>query len=135
MEYMQLLFSFFNAPLFATFLLGMFWKRTTGHGAFTGLITGIGAGVVAHLLKVGGVLVYASDMAAAFYGAIASWSVCFAVTIAVSLFTTPRPDGDLVGLVYSLTARPRSTVAWYLRPGTAAVVVVLVVVALNAKFF
>jgi SSS family solute:Na+ symporter len=135
MDYMQLLFSFFNAPLFATFLLGMFWKRTTGHGAFIGLSAGIGAGVLAHLLKVSGTLVYASDMAAAFYGAIASWTTCFVITVAISLFTSPRPDGELVGLVYSLTSRPKSTVAWYLRPGTAAVVVVAVVVALNARFF
>jgi SSS family solute:Na+ symporter len=34
----SLVFGFVNAPLFATFLLGMFWKRTTGTGAFLGLV-------------------------------------------------------------------------------------------------
>ena len=40
MDLLQLVFGFVNAPLFATFLLGMFWKRATGHGAFTGLVSG-----------------------------------------------------------------------------------------------
>ena len=34
MDMLQLVFGFVNAPLFATFLLGMFWRRSTGHGAF-----------------------------------------------------------------------------------------------------
>jgi SSS family solute:Na+ symporter len=135
MDYMQLLFSFFNAPIFATFLLGMFWKRTTGHGAFLGLAAGILAGVSHHVLKSGGHIHYTSDMAAAFYGAILSFSTCVLVTMFVSLLTRPRPESELRGLVYSLTDRPRSTVSWYLRPSTAAVVVLLVVVALNIRFF
>ena len=135
MDYMQLLFGFFNAPIFATFLLGMFWKRATGHGAFIGLASGITAGVTHHVLKTQGVIHYSSDMAAAFYGAIVSWSTCFLVTILVSLATRPRPEKELVGLVYSLTERPKQTVAWYLRPTTAAAVVVVVVVGLNIYFF
>src|SRR4029079_779497 len=128
MDYMQLLFGFFNAPIFATFLIGMFWKRATGHGACIGLASGITAGVTHHVLKVQGVIHYTSDMAAAFYGAIVSWSTCFLITILVSLATRPRPEKELVGLVYSLTERPKQTVAWYLRPTTAAAVVVVVVV-------
>src|SRR5262249_54073384 len=42
-DMLQLVFSFVNAPLFGTFLLGMFWKRTTGHGAFWGLVVGTAA--------------------------------------------------------------------------------------------
>ena len=34
MDLLQLVFGFVNAPLFATFLLGMFWKRTTGARRF-----------------------------------------------------------------------------------------------------
>ena len=135
MDYMQLLFGFFNAPIFATFLLGMFWKRATGHGAFIGLALGITAGVSHHVLKVQGVIHYSSDMAAAFYGAIVSWSTCFVITIIVSLMTAPRPEKEMVGLVYSLTERPKQTVVWYMRPSTAAAVVVAVVVALNIYFF
>jgi solute:Na+ symporter, SSS family len=134
MEYMQLLFSFFNAPLFATFLLGMFWKRSTGHGAFIGLATGIAVGVLHHVLNTMHVIGYPSDTAAAFYGAIWSWSTCFLVTILVSLMTKPRPEEELKGLVYSLTPRPKTAMAWYLRPSTAAVVVLLVVIALNIRF-
>lgn len=135
MDYMQLLFSFFNAPIFATFLLGMFWKRATPDAAFVGLASGIVAGVLHHVLKTQGVLTYPSDMAAAFYGAILSWSTCFFITIVVSFFTKPRLESELGGLVYSLTPRPTVKGPWYLRPTTAAAVVLTVVVLLNIRFF
>lgn len=135
MDYMQLLFGFFNAPIFATFLLGMFWKRATPNGAFYGLASGISAGVIHHVIKTMGVITYASDAAAAFYGAIVSWSTCFFVTIAVSRFTMPRDDNELRGLVYSLTERPRSGVAWYARPSTFAIVVAIIALGLNIYFF
>lgn len=135
MDYMQLLFGFFIAPVLATFLLGMFWKRATGHGAFAGLAAGISAGILHHVLNTQDVLHYSSALAAAFYGAIVSWTTCFVITIAVSKLTRPREDDELRGLVYSLTERPRNDVAWYLRPSTAAVVVIVVVVALNIIFF
>src|SRR6202789_279612 len=48
MDALQLIFSLVNAPLLATFLLGMFWKRTTGHAAFTGLLSGTAAALVHH---------------------------------------------------------------------------------------
>ncbi len=134
MDYMQLLFSFFNAPIFATFLLGMFWKRATGHGAFIGLICGILAGVVHYLLGVLGIAHYPSDLAAAYYGAIWSWSTCFGLTIAISLMTKPRPEPELRGLVYSLTPKVENTDPWYQRPATAAVVVLVAVILLNFYF-
>jgi SSS family solute:Na+ symporter len=134
MDYMQLLFGFFNAPIFATFLLGMFWKRATGHGAFVGLAAGIAAGVLHHVLNTTHVIGYASGMAAAFYGAIVSWTTCTVVTVAVSLATRPRPPGELTGLVYSLTGRSSAGVAWYLRPRTAAIAVVVLALALNVYF-
>src|SRR2546426_3304657 len=83
MDMLQLVFAFVNAPLFATFLLGMFWKRTTGHGAFTGLLGGTVAAAVHHGLTLpqggapgvkGGWLaimhVYPSEMAQNFWTAI-----------------------------------------------------------------
>src|SRR3982751_6615713 len=95
MDLLQLVFGFVNAPLFATFLLGMFWRRTTGHGAFTGLLSGTIAAAVHHGLTLprgstagikGGWLggpmhIYPSEMAQNFWTAIWAWSVCFAVTI------------------------------------------------------
>jgi SSS family solute:Na+ symporter len=62
MDMLQLVFSFVNAPLFATFLLGMFWKRTTGHGAFWGLVAGTGAAALHYeLTNVGGFIASAQD--------------------------------------------------------------------------
>ena len=135
MDYMQLLFGFFNAPIFATFLLGMFWKRATPNGAFWGLASGIAAGVTHHVLRTAGTISYVSDGAAAFYGAILSWATCFLVTIAVSQFTTPRAEDELRGLVYSLTERPRSDVRWFARPSTFAIFVVIIALGLNFYFF
>jgi SSS family solute:Na+ symporter len=125
MDYMQLLFSFFNAPLFATFLLGMFWARATAAGAFYGLLAGIGAAGAHYLLVVSGALTYRSDMASNYYQAIAAWTICFLVTIAVSLWTEPKPTEELSGLVHSATPRPVSSRPVYLALGVLAGAVAL----------
>jgi SSS family solute:Na+ symporter len=148
MDALQLVFSIVNAPLFATFLLGMFWKRTTGHAAFTGLLSGTAAALLHHGLTIpadavpgihGGWLhvvhTYPSDMAQNFWTAIFAFSVNLLVTIAVSLGTTPRPEPELVGLVYSLTPKPIEThLAWYQKPATLAVAVLVILVVLNLVF-
>jgi SSS family solute:Na+ symporter len=87
MDYVQMLFSIFNAPLFATFLLGMFTGWATPAGALTGLVCGTVASFVHWLLYHYGVLAYGSDMTASFYGAGVGWLACFLITIAVSLLT------------------------------------------------
>jgi SSS family solute:Na+ symporter len=130
MDYMQLLFSFFNAPLFATFLLGMFWARATAAGAFYGLLAGIGAAAAHYLLVMGGVLSYRSDMASNYYGAITAWTVCFLVTVVASLRTRPRPLGELRGLVYSATPRPGLS-----SPVVLAGLVLAAALALNLWFW
>jgi SSS family solute:Na+ symporter len=149
MDMLQLIFAFVNAPLFATFLLGMFWKRATGHGAFVGLISGMAAAAIHHglTLPVGAVAgikggwlgaqlhQYPSEMAQNFWTAIFAWSTCFVVTILVSLMTSPREEKELAGLVYSLT--PRQTeehVAWYLRPAALGVGVLILAGILNLIF-
>ena len=148
MDSLQLIFSLVNAPLFATFLLGMFWKRTTGHGAFTGLITGTLGALVHHGLTLpadatvglhGGWITvlhrYPSDMAQNFWTAIFAFSINLVVTIAVSLVTRPRPEPELVGLVYSLTPKPTEHhLTWYQRPATLAIGVLVVLVMLNLVF-
>jgi SSS family solute:Na+ symporter len=148
MDALQLVFSFVNAPLFATFLLGMFWKRTTGHGAFTGLLSGTFAALIHHGLTIpadaspgihGGwisiVHRYPSDMAQNFWTAIFAFSVNFLVTIAVSLVTRPRDEHELVGLVYSLTPKPVEThLSWYQKPATLGIAVIVMLVILNLVF-
>jgi SSS family solute:Na+ symporter len=148
MDALQLVFSIVNAPLFATFLLGMFWKRTTGHAAFTGLLSGTAAALIHHGLTLpadavpgihGGwihvVHHYPSDMAQNFWTAIFAFSVNLIVTIAISLVTKPRPETELVGLVYSLTPKPVEThLSWYQKPATLAVAVLAILVVLNLVF-
>ncbi len=149
MDMLQLVFAFVNAPLFATFLLGMFWKRTTGHGAFTGLLAGTAAAAIHHGLTLpagavtgikGGWLAithtYPSEMAQNFWTAIYAWSTCFVVTIVVSLMTRAPEESKLVGLVYSLTPRPEEEpLAWYARPASLAVMVIAGTVLLNIIFW
>lgn len=150
MDMLQLVFAFVNAPLFATFLLGMFWKRTTGHGAFTGLLAGTLAATLHHGLTLpahaavgikGGWLgpilrQYPSEMAQNFWTAIFAWTACFLVTIGISLITKPRPESELRGLVYSLTERPRDTdLRWYEKPSTLAYAVLALTLILNVIFF
>jgi SSS family solute:Na+ symporter len=124
MDYMQLIFSFFNAPLFATFLLGMFWKGATAWGGFWGLLVGILAAAVHYILYKAGVLSYHSEMAANFYQAWWAWLTDFVVTVGVSLFTKKRDPKELAGLVFGLTPKPKAPARWYARPavwGTLAV--------------
>jgi SSS family solute:Na+ symporter len=148
MDALQLVFSIVNAPLFATFLLGMFWKRTTGHAAFTGLISGTAAALLHHGLTIptdalpgmhGGWIAivhhYPSDMAQNFWTAIFAFSVNLVVTVVVSLATKPREEAELVGLVYSLTPKPaEGHLTWYQKPATLAVAVLAILVVLNLVF-
>jgi SSS family solute:Na+ symporter len=150
MDMLQLVFAFVNAPLFATFLLGMFWKRATGHGAFLGLIAGTAAAAVHHGLTLpagavagikggwlGGIAHhYPSEMAQNFWTAIWAWSACFLITILISLITRARDERELVGLVYSLTERPsEGHLSWYQRPVILGVIVITMTVLLNLVFW
>jgi SSS family solute:Na+ symporter len=149
MDLLQLVFAFVNAPLFATFALGMFWKRTTGHAAFVGLLSGTIAAAIHHgvSLAAGGVpgvkggyfgvhLTYRSELGQTFWTAIAAWVTCFVVTIIVSLVTRPRAENELVGLVYSLTPKPREEgQKWYMKPSVLAVIILAVTLLLNIVFF
>ena len=149
MDFLQLVFAFVNAPLFATFLLGMFWKRTTGHAAFAGLLSGTLAAAFHHGLtlsqgastgiKGGWIAVihsYPSEMAQNFWTAIWAWSICFLVTILLSLITKPREEKELVGLVYSLTERPREEhLRWFQRPAYLGLAVIVAALVLNIIFW
>lgn len=144
MDLLQLVFGFVNAPLLATFLLGMFWPRTTGHGAFSGLVSGtLAAGLHLALTGPKGAWIhtihkYNSEMAQNFWAAIWAFSICFLVTVAVSLATRrEKSDEELRGLVYQLTPHVDHDegLAWYARPWTLAVFVLLFTLGLNFLFW
>jgi solute:Na+ symporter, SSS family len=149
MDIIQLVFAFVNAPLFATFLLGMFWSRTTGTGAFIGLLAGTAASALFHactisagnLPGVKGGYIHAfwtlpSDMAQNFWLASFAFIVCFVVTVALSLATRrTKSDEELTGLVYSLTPRQSVEQVWYARPGTIGIALLAVCVLLNYLFW
>jgi SSS family solute:Na+ symporter len=144
MDYMQALFSFFIAPLFATLLLGMFWRRTTGPAGFWGLLSGMATAIGIFMLTRFGLLdpryvtlsETASDMALNMWQAAWSFVVNFIVTVAVSLLTKPRPIEELVGVVYGASAVPHEgPSAWYRRPSTWAWLSFAIFVALNLVFW
>lgn len=143
-DFLQLVFSFVNGPLFATFMLGMFWKRTTGHGAFWGLLIGTVAAAITHGLTIaegkGGwispVYEISSGMGQAFIVASYSWIANFLTTIVVSLLTKPKPDEELKGLVYSLTEKNYGEEKkWYLRSGPLGLILLIITLILNIIFF
>jgi SSS family solute:Na+ symporter len=175
MDFLQLIFAFINAPLFATFLLGMFWKRATGHGAFFGLVSGTVAAAIHHGLTIpksaiesisemilesgiydkailvkGGWLcelfgnfpgniihTYPSEMAQNFWTAIYAFTACFVITIIISVSTRKlKTDGELKGLVYSLTPRAKEESRfWYQRPVALAVLVGIIAIILSIIFW
>jgi SSS family solute:Na+ symporter len=150
MDLLQLVFAFVNAPLFATFLLGMFWARASSHGAFFGLVSGTMAAAVHHGLSLpmgsqpglkGGWLqvtaVYPSEMAQNFWTAIWAFTICFALTVAISLVTKPKPAEELKGLVYAYTEMPKDPpgIAWYQKPATLGGLILVAVTFLNILFW
>ena len=149
MDIIQLVFAFVNAPLFATFLLGMFWSRTTGTGAFIGLLCGTAASALFHACTIsvgnlpgvkGGYIhtfwTLPSDMAQNFWLASFAFIVCFLVTVGISLATRrTKSDEELKGLVYSLTPKQTVDQVWYARPGTIGIVLLIVCVILNYIFW
>jgi SSS family solute:Na+ symporter len=149
MDIIQLVFGFVNAPLFATFLLGMFWSRCTGTGAFLGLFGGIGSSAIFHSLTIaagntpgvkGGYLsvvkTFPSEMAQNFWLASFAFLACFTLTLVISLATQrTKTDDELKGLVYSLTPKLKDEAkAWYLRPAAFGIVLLLCCVILNLIF-
>jgi SSS family solute:Na+ symporter len=144
MDLLQLVFSFVNAPLFATFFLGMFWKRATGHGAFWGLLIGTLSAALVHGMTlaegkgawISNLHEFPSGVSQAFMIASVAFIVCFVATVVVSLFTSPREEDALTGLVYSLTPKQfDSSKVWYKNPLWLGVVVLVVTIILNVIFF
>lgn len=159
MDYMQMVFSFFNAPLFATFALGMFWARTTPWGAFVGLIVGTIAAVLHYFfseaIKISPeflpsylspfapywaslkpYLMHRTDMASNLWRATFGFCVCFVVTVLVSFFTKPKPKEELEGLIWSLRVKYEKdgSERWFSNPYLISVFLLLMLVLLNLFF-
>jgi solute:Na+ symporter, SSS family len=147
MDYLQTLFGFFNAPLFATFILGMFWKRMTPAAGWMGLVSGTLAAVVVGVLSkdaFGPMSVGAVGLAgqgASFAAAGAAFIVDVAVSVVVTYVSKPKPESELRGLVYSLTPKEdlhdpsESRLPWYQRPVRLAAVSGVMVIVLNIIFW
>ena len=138
MDYVQLLHGMFLAPLFGTFLLGMFWKGTTPWGGFAGLAAGTFSGLILYGLELQGTIVYGAPMAGNFWRAWWAWVICVGVTVGVSMLTSRsrKSDEELEGLVWGLTPKKEGVEpVWYKRPWVLAVGALAITVALNIIFF
>jgi SSS family solute:Na+ symporter len=151
MDFLQTIFSLINAPLFAVIFLGMFWKRTTGHAAFWGLLLGFLMALLHHgltipagatsLIKGGWITTlhtYPVEMAQNFWTAIVAFVASTTVTIGLTLMTKQKKtDAELTGLVYTLT--PRTIVdkdlPWYQRPAGLAILVGVIFLILTIMFW
>ena len=144
MSYLQTLFGFFNAPLFATFILGMFWKRMTATAGWAGLVSGtVGAVIVAVLSEdaLGGLsvgVIPIGGQGASFVAAGTAFVVDVLVSYVVSLATQPKPAESLRGLVYSETPKEDfeedTTTSWWQSPTKLAGISLALVILLNIVF-
>ncbi|WP_067824324.1 sodium:solute symporter family protein [Nocardia inohanensis] len=136
MDYLQTLFSFFNAPLFATFILGMFWKRMTPAAGWTGLVSGTAAAIIIFILSKTGFFEL-SGQGTSFVAAGVAFAVDILVSIVVTSNSRPKPEFELVGLVYSETPTDlrtdpdAATLPWYQRPAPLAGIALFLVILLN----
>ncbi|CAN5183444.1 sodium:solute symporter family protein [soil metagenome] len=146
MNYLQTLFGFFNAPLFATFILGMFWKKMTPAAGWVGLVSGTLAAIIVAVLSedalgpVSQGVIGLSGQGASFAAAGAAFVVDIIVSVAVSRVTAPKPVEQLAGLVWSETPREslrdpdEATASWYQSPTKLAGIALVLVIALNLLF-
>ena len=147
MVYLQTLFGFFNAPLFATFILGMFWKRMTATAGWAGLVAGTAAAIILSVLGTDVLgplsldIIGLSGQGASFAAAGAAFVVDILVSVVVTMFTAPRKESELRGLVYSLTPKSdfhdadEGVLAWYQQPNVLAGIALVIVIVLNILFW
>jgi SSS family solute:Na+ symporter len=147
MNYLQTLFGFFNAPLFATFILGMFWKRMTATAGWAGLVSGTLAAVLVGIASQDALgnlsqgWLSLSGQGASFAAAGAAFVVDILVSAAVTMVTTPRKESELRGLVYSLTPKKdfhdehEGELPWWQKPNILAGIALAMVIGLNLLFW
>ena len=131
MNYIQALFSVFNAPLFGTFIIGMFWRRMTPLAGFWSLLSGTVVATATYLLYKGGVISFNSDLEESFWGAGLAFATVAVVAAIVTPLTRPKTDDQLTGLVYGLSDTTLADdslagdAAWYRSPVLLGVVAVV----------
>ena len=139
MDYLQTLFSMFNAPLFATFIIGMFWKRATSQAGWIGLVGGTLGSLAVNILVKYEFLVLPGQ-GGAFLAAGVAFSVDVVITVLVSLVTEPKPDSELKGFAYALTPKSERTdphlheLPWFRRPIPLGIIAGALVITLNSIF-
>lgn len=144
MDYLQTLFGFFNAPLFATFILGMFWKRMTPTAGWVGLVAGTGSAIIywyiCNFTGAEAAFFNLPGQGTAFVAASIAFVVDIVVSIVVSMFTTPKPDKELVGFVKSVTPKEQLVdahedgLSWYRRTVPLGMLCLAMVIVLNVVF-
>jgi solute:Na+ symporter, SSS family len=147
MNYLQTLFGFFNAPLFATFIFGMFWKRMTATAGWAGLVSGTLAAIVVAIASKDALgnlsqgWLNLSGQGASFAAAGAAFVVDIIVSVLVTMVTKPRKESELRGLVYSLTPKKdfhdehEGELPWWQKPNILASIALVMVIALNIIFW
>ncbi len=141
MNYLQALFSLFNAPLFATFIVALFWKRMTPWAGFLGLLSGMVTALLTYLLYLGKVLHFGSDLDESFWGAGIGFVTVLIVSVIVTQFTRPKPIEELDGLVYGVGSTDVSGDAivgdrvWYRNPLVLGAGAVIIALALYIPFW
>jgi solute:Na+ symporter, SSS family len=142
MNYIQTLFSIFNVPLFATFIVAMFWKRASAWGGFWSLLAGTVTAYAVNRLAAYHVLFhFGSALSASFWQSIWAFVVGVVVLVAVSLVTKPKPEHELRGLVWGLTRKDEPEVnvdsrdkLWWRSPALLGGVALAILVVLNIIF-
>jgi SSS family solute:Na+ symporter len=141
MNYVQLLFSYFNAPLFATFIIAMFWRRATPLAGALSMIAGFLAAFIAHLLYSKHSLDLGSMIASTWWQAVIAFVADAAVLVGVSLVTKPKPEDELRGLVWGLKRKEqeeddsvKGDEAWFRSPKLLGAGAIGLVVILNLLF-
>jgi len=141
MNYVQTLFSFFNVPLFVTFIIGMFWKRMTAWAGFWSLLTGTLAALTTWILYKAEVISFRTDLEETFWGSGAAFVVGVVVAVVVTLMTTPKPDDELQGLVRGVGATDLSAGelvgdrTWYRNPVLLGMIALSLAIVLYIPFW
>jgi SSS family solute:Na+ symporter len=118
MNYIQVLFSFFNVPLFCAFIIGMFWRRASKSAGFWAILVGTVVAVATYVLYNRGVLPFRSALQETFYGSIFAFIAGSVAAVVATVFEPRKPDEDLQGLVYGMENRDEDEQAqrWFRQP-------------------